>query len=1087
MADIFTFDPASEFELIEALDFEEEVQRPEELRFFTLDEQLLDYFDKVLPKKKHISKFEYRRIAKDTERIRELYNRTIVVTDTDYAVETSRKTLDIPWIKPIYAKYEYDSYPFQERWLPLYDRASLGRPNFYPIMLSALPRPYKTIEEGVPIVNKSVLLSEDGTQEARALGSYKRTKTAFHEDGTYSVLEIPIQNTNDDIKRKGFYLGNRKVDIPNPLADHPFLSSTINRAYLTQESLEEVFPKLEAIMTHGVPTTTDPYKEGLTFLKVYDVSLRDIPWKLWKDRFPPVDTITANISPESISFPETQSDPAPSKSLQDTYVKPWITGLYPRLWLMEQEDCGQLVVKMVMSKSSEAGLVPPETLAEKPQPQFTPSTPEECLLTDTFDEFLNSGVYRADKKVCVPATFIPQERHSILTAGKIAWKESTEFDILKEHQKLLKQFQYFETPKKASIYEKFDATKESELRRDIRAILKDEERDDTDKADSIEKITRELNLDNQIYYDSSKLFVVCSHTLAILNREMEKDKFEFYSQWTAIDEGFRVCKFCGEQINSDVLVAQDEFDESGKLVMSYEVLQSEHSFHGGSFTNSLLELKQFFDLESAGESVFYILLSLLQVLPTETQLLPILQNIKGISTVLKANKKIQKQDKERIEGILGLAGMVTLLQTHNPFLIPRRSFGSKILKLSGFPRDTDDSKDSPVLDILISILKTTFESSPSTFKGPTTVLFRAILTKPKDVRKETILYLKQSFDKFKAQFISAKERYLSTPEPEKLPQLSLPLLFIEKREFNPSERLGEEEMMSICNVYRPLTFISGKLLPSVVQKPVELWKNINPSPRAEFMEFEFKKQPFIEISDAQIRKTIQLGFPKKLKLEKIETFLKSDSDGIAFLSLLSRILDILSKQKVSLELIQEYRNRTVFLQTRINNSLFRDSVKGLVYQLFHDIESIPGILNVLQQYVQRDLTLNMILVTKQEAIKQDIELRAKERETFKQRMRQMDDEQRKATKMLLDIGIASYIITNEDREFFAKEYKYPDPELEYAIAEAESELIPQEQPNLTDNEPADTGFGDYDSSIFGMNNSDYGGSGTMDDGEDYGI
>jgi hypothetical protein len=102
-------------------------------------------------------------------------------------------------------------------------------------------------------------------------------------------------------------------------------------------------------------------------------------------------------------------------------------------------------------------------------------------------------------------------------------------------------------------------------------------------------------------------------------------------------------------------------------------------------------------------------------------------------------------------------------------------------------------------------------------------------------------------------------------------------------------------------------------------------------------------------------------------------------------------------------------------------------------------------------------------------------------------MRQMDDEQRKATKMLLDIGIASYIITNEDREFFAKEYKYPDPELEYAIAEAESELIPQEQPNLTDNEPADTGFGDYDSSIFGMNNSDYGGSGTMDDGEDYGI
>jgi len=33
--------------------------------------------------------------------------------------------------------------------------------------------------------------------------------------------------------------------------------------------------------------------------------------------------------------------------------------------------------------------------------------------------------------------------------------------------------------------------------------------------------------------------------------------------------------------------------------------------------------------------------------------------------------------------------------------------------------------------------------------------------------------------------------------------------------------------------------------------------------------------------------------------------------------------------------------------------------------------------------------------------------------------------------MLLDIGIAGYIITNEDREIFAKEYRLPDPEAEY--------------------------------------------------------
>jgi hypothetical protein len=36
MADVLTFDPASEFEILETIaDFEEDVQRPEELRFFT--------------------------------------------------------------------------------------------------------------------------------------------------------------------------------------------------------------------------------------------------------------------------------------------------------------------------------------------------------------------------------------------------------------------------------------------------------------------------------------------------------------------------------------------------------------------------------------------------------------------------------------------------------------------------------------------------------------------------------------------------------------------------------------------------------------------------------------------------------------------------------------------------------------------------------------------------------------------------------------------------------------------------------------------------------------------------------------------
>jgi hypothetical protein len=73
----------------------------------------------------------------------------------------------------------------------------------------------------------------------------------------------------------------------------------------------------------------------------------------------------------------------------------------------------------------------------------------------------------------------------------------------------------------------------------------------------------------------------------------------------------------------------------------------------------------------------------------------------------------------------------------------------------------------------------------------------------------------------------------------------------------------------------------------------------------------------------------------------------------------------------------------------------------------------------------------MILLTKEEAETISEKAKTNEREKFKQKMRTLNDTQREITKMLLDIGVAPYIITNEDRETFSREYNYPDPEEEY--------------------------------------------------------
>jgi hypothetical protein len=85
------------------------------------------------------------------------------------------------------------------------------------------------------------------------------------------------------------------------------------------------------------------------------------------------------------------------------------------------------------------------------------------------------------------------------------------------------------------------------------------------------------------------------------------------------------------------------------------------------------------------------------------------------------------------------------------------------------------------------------------------------------------------------------------------------------------------------------------------------------------------------------------------------------------------------------------------------------------------IKSEGNLLEAVKTSMNRDLDMNMILLTKEDSEKQVEILRARERETLKERLRQLTDTEREVTKMLLDIGIAQYIVTNEDRRLFAKE------------------------------------------------------------------
>lgn len=1069
MADTLTFDPATEYEILETIDdFQEEIQRPEELRFFTLDDQLADYQSKVLYGKRKITKQDEKNLRREVDRYKLIYNRLISFAGEEdgYIVTNQRTSIQIPWVLPIYSEFKYNAYPYADSWMPLMDQAQYRVPNYYERMLKGLPRPYTTVEKTGSIITKfEKLTDEEGKQTIQAVPQYVRTRGVLHEDGTFTLQDVPISNTEDDIYVKGYYIGTRPKDIPNPLADHPFLSSNTPGKLITDEALLDVFPTVKVILTHGVPTTTDPYGEGLEFLKIYDVKLSQIDWATWKEKFPPVDPIMASSAVLSVDFPSPPDELGLSESVQKEYLDSWSPGIQPRLWLLKQEDGGALIAKMFLKGVGDAGNVPPEPPGEKMEQPATESTPEECLMTDSFETFLSSGVYRSpewnkvssaidkNKQVplgtCIPPEVIVRERASILSKGRSPFLETTPETMIKEYRTLLRQFVIPKQKEITEKFEKFKSVPDSELQKDILTILNDEKRGSEDKADDIQLLLNLITPVEQKYYDKDGVFLICSHTLSLLRGDLESNKDAFYDKWCAVDAGFRVCKFCGEQVNNDVFVAQDEFTSDGKPVINYEVLEqnsisTENNL--SAHTSSLVELKKIFNLEkSTAEQILYLLLQLLQILPSESVLLPILQYTRNAEALLRANKKIEEKKREKIEGVFGIVAGVLLLQTHVPFLIPKRTFGIKTFRISGFPRDTDDEKESGTIDSILFVIQSFFKKFSASLKGPITKVVRAILNNPKEIKQLTITFLKQSTSVFRTQLEIAKERYTAPVELTEISSFTLPLIRFDKTEFSPEERIGSEELMARCTIPKTNSIITSKVLPSVVQSQLELWNSIVPSKYAKFVAPEEFDVETYSVDQKDIRKRLSIGLTKIIKSDKIDKFLKQPTiDAVSVFTLTSRILDILSQNEFDIEKAAYFRKLITYLKTKDENpSILRDIAKGVLYELMQVISKDKQkdvYAKAIEFAVQRDVVLSMLFFTRDEADRISTAASTKEREFFKSKMRALTDDQREIQKALIDIGMAPYIVKNEDRELFAREYNYPDPEEEYNRLIAEADL-----------------------------------------------
>ena len=997
---LFTF-KLTEFEVLDEFSHDETIQRPETIRFYTLDEQVGDAYEKMIPKGRTTKK-QMETLKQESDRLRQLYQEHIVPTTDTYTLREPEYGKRFSWIHPVYTSADVSRYSYEQSWNPLYSAERVRLPQFYRSMMTALPRPYQTETEGVvySFDSPTQFVNSEGKESIRALPTFYYPRTQRHEDGRFDILSVPMANTGDTIRFIGYYADKRPVPIPNPLPEHEFLKSSDAVMIETTAPLSEVVPSLDAILTHAVPVTQDPYGEGMKYLKVYDVELSDIPWTSWKSRFPPAEPVPPQAEPQAIEFPKPSGD-KPSENLMK-YYEPYFPALSSRKWLMDQIDGGELVVHMLLSQAGQNGTVAimPGSDADFEYPATTIS---ECELQGLdFNTFRTKGICRRilgskDKITyqAVPLELLRQERKREGYRNRKQWLETTPSSILEAYVKSLVNARPVESkPSKEPKILSAPVREVSQLRREVVTVLGDPARFAEDKLRDITELIQGSLLSEKTYTDSKGLFLVCSHTLSLLNGDLATDRRVFYDTWTAKVDGFRVCKFCGEHINSDVLEDQEEFTDDGRVIRHADALEvKKFDGHGvADHIKTLSGLKELFDFSKPSDEVFFMLISLLHVIPEVDQLQPILEMGRKVSAQL---------EKAKLDGgVAGIAQMVLMIQSHNPPLVPRRSFGSKPLTLRGYPRDAAKPEGYTIVDSMMLVLSKTLEAYPTSFKGSSATTMRNVLNQPKKTKnlvEKTIDTLIKGSQPLRTALEQAKT-VLPAEEPTK-PSTMIPggLVMPSKDTFGTI--LSPPRCPSLRAYWSP-----GRP-PKLKQPDVPLRSGINHFERPGSIETKLIDE---SVSERVTPKSVDV------KSAEVKARLKLGKDASE-----DWHTNVLIASRLASEFGLPAPVRTID-STQKNDDL-RDITKGYVYELTKEISKDPLTKTRLDAMKKNDLALMMLTADVKKAAEITNTLKAKERITFTERFRMMTDADREITKELVDRGLAPYIITKQDRVLFARE------------------------------------------------------------------
>ena len=287
---------------------------------------------------------------------------------------------------------------------------------------------------------------------------------------------------------------------------------------------------------------------------------------------------------------------------------------------------------------------------------------------------------------------------------------------------------------------------------------------------------------------------------------------------------------------------------------------------------------------------------------------------------------------------------------------------------------------------------------------------KQIQAKTQKVREEVMPFLKVFASKFKTLLESARERYEEPLEEEEINSILFPIKSVTVQ-VSPGKETTET--IGDCEGRELVRWIT-KRPPSLLQIPLKLDEKMSPSPDHEQISPETIDLHFVDIPKKDLERNVSLGVPKEFKM-----FADLKGDFFTFISFSSRVLDILATTTFDKKKIQEMRRLVEGIQLA-SSSYMRDVAKGLFFNILHDIPATP--LKTLLETIKNDLVFKMFLQSKEKAMKAEEELRTREKNELKARYREMSDTRRELVKMLVDVGISEFIVTNEDRRRFAQEF-----------------------------------------------------------------